>query len=523
MYSFSLKPTGRERDPATAPPPPANVIRAPSEMQRPPAKGHEHDSTSHHRLPSVPQPASRALGTHGTQASPQNGQRAPAAPSTGTPTSRPPSPQLQPPSPPVPYPSMQVHSISAYSEMRDAADWSVAIQRERAEKRQRAIAQHEAAKAEERRLREEAEAQSKRELQRRKEERQQLRKAMKEDDEIADFQERDTQLLKNQQRLIDLSAAMVYAEQQRKARAREEIYQTWTHSRAGTSAFAMTTASGTLLPSTAASSHAVKATATSSTAIPSKETELRQAALRTEDAYVQLSLAYRSEAHRSRAAADILAAASANSGAKATPPTDHSCIVSPSAVSATITTTPMHAPAPIAPLPFRTAPQMYSHDSDEHMGPFARDIPTTYIPEYFDDSKGKTLSVTAAAKPVVEEVMPLPLSPVPVSQAVSNTLRETYYPWAALADSRTASLKQNVASRDAYLPVQRWGKQDLQSTIYGHNVNPDGTMQEPCERRKDFMAYLNYTTLPVDNATATSNAPETIPPYHFGKRVEVWM
>ncbi|KPA77599.1 hypothetical protein ABB37_06965 [Leptomonas pyrrhocoris] len=407
--------------------------------------------------------------------------------------------------------------------MRDAADWSAAVQRERAEKRQRALSLHEAAKAEEQHRREVAEAQSKRELQRRKEERQQMRKALKEDDEMTDFQDRSTQFLKNQQRLINLGASVAYAEQQHKARAKEDMHKTWTKSLTGASAGAaamtmtMTMGNSTTgypLSSVPVSSRAAGPPAARTAAALSKESELRQAALYTEDAYVQLSLAYRNEAHRSRATAGILAAPAANSA-----------VASSTAGSAPAVTACGPGPASVAPLPFRTAPQMYCHDSADHMGSFAHDIPTTYIPEYFEDRYGATGAVSAsgAANGFGEEVMPLPLTPAPVSQEASNALRHSYYPWAALADAGTDNAKPVLPSREAYFPVERWGAAELQASIYGHNVHPNGTMQESCERRREFAEDFNYTTIPCDNATATSNSPEKIEPYHSGKRIDVWL
>jgi hypothetical protein len=503
MYEFSLNPTGRKVVPDTAPPPPAHVIRAPFEISQ------EQQSQ---RVFSPP-PSSRVANKRGAHTAQPQHQRSAAGASSLLETSAsatpPPPPSTTSPTSLHHHPPLQVHNVSAYTDMRDAADWSAAIQRERADKRRRALAAHEAAKAAEQQRREAAEAQSKRELQHRKEERLQLRKAMKEEDEIADLQDRSTQLLKNQQRLIHLGASVAHAEMQRKTRAREGMYSTWTTTHAGTST----------------SSSAAMMTATTATATLSKETELREAAQRTEDAYVRLSLAYRNEAQRSRQVAGILAAADERARTNLPSSELRNGLATPLTSNTTATST--------APRPFRPAPQMYSHNSAAHMGKYAHDIPITYIPEYFDKKDRGTsphATSTAAAAALlstssspIQELMPLPLRPAPVNQEVSNALRDVYYPWAALTDARIASTTPTRPPRESYLPVRKWGEADLQASMYGHGANPDGTMQEPCERRKEFAAQLNYSTIPRDNATATSNSPQSIEPFRPGKRQEVWL
>lgn len=545
MYSFSLKPTGRKADPESAPSPAAHIILAPSELQPSPSPTQEtNDSIHQHRLV----PLSSSQTSDQSQLQQQQQQLAASSPTSALHAGAPASPP--PPAPPTraaaSEAAMQVHNVGAYTDMRDAADWSAVVQRERAEKRQRALAAHEAAKVEERQRREAAEALSRHEMARRQAERRQLRRALKADDAMADFQNRSTQFLKNQQRLIDLSESMARAETQRKARAREEVYRTWTRSRAGTTVppsltcptesslshvaapFAAAITTTTTTPTTATTF--TPALTSTTTAAPSMESELRQRAQRTEEAYVQLSVAYRNEAQRSRAAAGILAAAAAPAPAPvSTGALERSSPMKQSGgdFTAPITTATTTSSASLAPLPFRTAPQMYSHASAEHMGRYACDIPITFIPEYFDgDQAGPHATATAAATtPGSAEVMPLPLRPAPVSAEVSATLQCAYYPWAALADAGTASAPPPpppLLSRDTDLPVRRWGTVELQSSVYGYRVNPDGTLQEPCERRKEFAAELNYTTIPCDNATATSNSPESIEPFRSGKRLEVW-
>ncbi|KAL7700540.1 hypothetical protein NQL31_006210 [Lotmaria passim] len=543
MYSFSLKPTGRKADPESAPSPAAHIILAPSELQPSPSPTQEaNDSIHQHRLV----PLSSSQTSDQSQLQQQQQQLAASSPTSTLHAGAPASPP--PPAPPTraaaSEAAMQVHNVGAYTDMRDAADWSAVVQRERAEKRQRALAAHEAAKVEERQRREAAEALSRHEMARRQAERRQLRRALKADDAMADFQNRSTQFLKNQQRLIDLSESMARAETQRKARAREEVYRTWTRSRAGTTVppsltcptesslshvaapFAAAITTTTTTPTTATTF--TPALTSTTTAAPSMESELRQRAQRTEETYVQLSVAYRNEAQRSRAAAGILAAAAAPAPAPvSTGALERSSPMEQSGgdFTAPITTATTTSSASLAPLPFRTAPQMYSHASAEHMGRYACDIPITFIPEYFDgDQAGPHATATAAATaPGSAEVMPLPLRPAPVSAEVSAALQCAYYPWAALADAGTASAPPPpLLSRDTDLPVRRWGTVELQSSVYGYRVNPDGTLQEPCERRKEFAAELNYTTIPCDNATATSNSPESIEPFRSGKRLEVW-
>ncbi|CAC9454582.1 conserved hypothetical protein [Leishmania infantum JPCM5] len=523
MYSFSLasnRKSAISNSSGLAPPAAAHVIRAPSELK------------PHQRLPQPPNEAdddddvihvsNARFGWHPAHEH---------APTSSLYAVRPPAEQL-----------VHVHNLNAYMALRDAADWSVEVQREREQKKRRALAQHEAVKLEEQRHRDAQEEQTKKEMQQRRWERQQERAELREADAMADFQDRNTQFLQNQLWLMQLGSYVRQTDAQHKAHAREELHKSSVSRNHLDVGHTSTTSWG----GTNVRGH--------HTSAPSTEIDLRQAAEATEEAYVRLSLAYRNEAQRSRAAAAILNPGELTGKGRSRPRATRSVgafasPTSPSAPSqaATAVSTPPHSPAaspaPTAvteaaakvSAPFHTAPPMFTHTSEENMGQHANAIPYTYIPEYFDApsaaaTAGKVPAPRRAGEPPEQQetgaVMPLPLSPVPVSRDVTGALQARYYPWAlySAAAVRKSMLPPLPPPREASLPVRRWGAAELRDSMFGHCILEDGTIQDQCERKKMCAAYLGYTTLPRDNATATSNAAvEPQEPLHFGKRMDIWL
>nr|CAJ2468067.1 unnamed protein product [Leishmania braziliensis] len=438
---------------------------------------------------------------------------------------------------------VRVHNLNSYMGLRDAADWSVEVQREREEKKRRALAQHEAAKLEEQRRRDAQEEEAKEEMRQRRLERLQKRAELREADSMADFQDRNTQFLQNQLWLIHLGNRVRQADAQHKAHARETLYKNSSNgSNSDVHHTSMSNGAGIRVRGQHATTQ-------------STEISLRQAAQVTEEMYVRLSLAYRNEAHRSRAAAEILDPGELNVKRLSRPQAESSVgaftlptSALPQSQAATATSTPSHSPtaspapatgmatAAAEPVPFRTAPPMFTHTSAENMGQYANAIPCTYIPEYFDPpsaaavTSGKATAPPHAGEPRQHQqqrdiVMPLPLSPAPVSRDVSGTLQAKHYPWALYSAAAVReSMLPAAPPREASLPVHQWGAAELRDSMFGHCVLPDGTMQDQCERKKLCAAHLSYTTLPRDNATATSNAAVASPvPLHFGKRMETWL
>ncbi|KAG5510585.1 hypothetical protein JKF63_06882 [Porcisia hertigi] len=430
---------------------------------------------------------------------------------------------------------VHVHNLASYTLLREAADWHVEVLREREEKKQRALAQLEATKLEEQRHRDAQEEKTKKEMQRRRLEREKERAEAREAQEISNFQDSSTQLLQNQLWLMELGKSVTQVDAQRRAHVREQLYKN-SSSRKQLSG---SHASVSSWPSTNVSGYHVSA--------PSTENDLRRAAEATEEAYVRLSLSYRSRAQRSSTAAAILEPDDITSKGRSRPQAatrTTTALTSSTAPSETFqTATGTLSPSPAAltqtaatdPVPFRPKQPMFTHTSTENMGKHANAIPYTYIPEYFDSSSttatvAKVDSPRRAGKPhskhQTDAVMPLPLSPTPVSRDVSGLLQAKYYPWsiysnAALCESM---LPLSPPPREASLPVRRWGKRELRDTMFGHCIRPDGTIEDQCERKKQFAAYIGYTTLPRDNATATSNNPvEPQVPLHFSKRMDVWL
>ncbi|GET86342.1 hypothetical protein, conserved [Leishmania tarentolae] len=443
---------------------------------------------------------------------------------------------------PPPEQLVHVHDLHSYMGLRDAADWSVEVQREREQKKRRALAQHEAVKLEEQRHRDAQEEQTKKEMQQRRLERQQERAELREADVMADFQDRNTRFLQSQLWLMQLGNCIKQADAQHRTHAREQLHKNYssrTHPGLGQTS------------ATRWASTNVKGRHASGSSI---QINLRQAAEATEEAYVRLSLAYHNEARRSRAAAAILnpgessckgrsrllAARSATAFAS---PTSPSAPTQAATAVNMLSHSPAASPAPTAvteaaakdSAPFHTAPPMFTHTSTEHMGQHANAIPYTYIPEYFDapfaaTPTRKLSSPGRAGEPRQQEetdaVLPLPLSPAPVSNDVTGALQAKYYPWAhySAAAVRRSMLPPLPPPRDASLPVHRWGAAELRDSMFGHCILEDGTIQDQCERKKLCAAHLNYTRLPYDNATATSNTSvEGQEPLRFGKRMDIWL
>ncbi|KAG5511066.1 hypothetical protein GH5_07272 [Leishmania sp. Ghana 2012 LV757] len=527
MYSFSLaskckRTTAESLE--SAPPPVTHVIRTPCEL------------SSHQQLPQSLPRQSNGTNNGGDVVQVCNARFGLRPVHEHAPIS-----SLYAADPPVEEP-VRVHNLSSYMSLRDAADWSVEVQREREKKKQRALAQHEAVKLKEQRRRDAQEAQAKEEMQQHRFERQQERAALREADAIANFQDRNTQFLQNQLWLMQVGDHVTQAEAQRKAHARKKLYKSCsTRNQLGLGHAKMSSLAGANV-----SGHHISA--------PFTELDLRKAAQVTEEAYVRLSLAYRNEAQRSSAAAEILYPAELIGKRRSRPhatrltgalewPTSLSAPSKAAAAASTPSHSTATSPAPaegtatvaVDSAPFRTAPPMFTHASTENMGQYANAIPYTYIPEYFDTPSAT--SIVGRAAPTrstgqsqrqqhTSAVMPLPLSPAPVSRDVSGELQARYYPWAlySAAAIRESMLPPAPPPREASLPVHQWGAAELRDSMFGHCVLTDGSIQGQCERRKAWAAYLSYTTLPRDNATATSNDPvEPQVPLHVGKRMDIWL
>ncbi|KAG5485524.1 hypothetical protein LSCM1_07610 [Leishmania martiniquensis] len=527
MYSFFLASDGKgtaAEPSASAPSPVEHVIRAPCELP------------SHHRLSQHPPQKPSETNKDDDVAQVRNARFGWHPAHENVPIS-----SFYAVGPPIEEP-VRVHNLSSYTSLRDGADWSVEVQRGREKKQQRALAQHEAAKLNEQRRRDAQEEHAKAELQQRQWERQKERAARREADAMADFQDRNTQFLESQLWLMQLGDHLTQAEARRKVHTREKLYKNC-FSR---SQMAVGHANTSSLTGTSVSGQHISA--------PSTEIDLRKAAQVTEEAYVRLSLAYRNEAQRSSAAAAILdpgePVGKGHSRSRAerladvlASPTSASAQAQDAAAASTSSHTPTASPAPVEGMasvvadlvPFRTPPPMFIHTSMENMGQYANAIPYTYIPEYFDAPAAAAAAGTGAPtrsgrgsqkQQQTDSVMPLPLSPAPVSRDVTGELQAKYYPWALYSATvvRESMLPPPPPPREASLPVQQWSAARLRDCMFGHCVLPDGTMQNQCERRKAWAAYLSYTTLPRDNATATSNAPvEPQVPLHVGKRVDIWL
>ncbi|CBZ24243.1 conserved hypothetical protein [Leishmania mexicana MHOM/GT/2001/U1103] len=521
MYAFSLASNRKSAisDPSgLAPPAVEHVIRAPSELkshQRVPQPSNEADDDD-----DVMQVSNAHFGWHPAHEH---------VPTSSLYVVHPPAEQL-----------VHVHNLNSYMGLRDAADWSVEVQREREQKKRRALAQHEAVKLEEQRHRDAQEEQTKKEMRQRRLERQQQRAELREADVMANFQDRNTQFLQSQLWLMQLGSYVKQRDAQHKAHAYEALHKT-ASSRNHLDVGHTSTTSWT---GTNVRGHHASA--------PSTEIGLREAAEATEEAYVRLSLAYRNEAQRSRAAAAILNPGERTGKGRSRPPATRSAGALASSTSpsqaATAVSAPSHSPAtspaptPVTEAaakvsaPFHTAPPMFTHTSTENMGQHANAIPYTYIPEYFDApsapaaATGKVPAPRRTREPPEQQetgaVMPLPLSPAPVGRDVTGALQARYYPWAlySTAAVRESMLPPLPPPREASLPVRRWGAAELRDSMFGHCILEDGTIQDQCERKKVCAAHLSYTTLPRDNATATSNAPvEPQEPLHFGKRMDIWL
>ncbi|KAK7197072.1 hypothetical protein NESM_000651400 [Novymonas esmeraldas] len=523
MYSFSLASKRRSTAAAAAESPPLppveHLIRSPSELH---AHAHPHkpllssqQTEQHH--------ASHPDGVDGGDAAMEvaHGRLGWHPGHEHVPTASlyavvPPAEQL-----------MQVHNMNSFTDLRETADWVVEVQRERADKKRRALAQHEAVKLEEQRRRDAQEEQTALEMQRRRAERRQERAERRDAAAVADFQARNTLALDTQLRLMELGRYVTQTTEQHKTHAREKLFKNWAsrHNLLG-GPVSMTSWTGTNTQGYHASA-------------PATETELRDAASATEDAYVRLSLAYRNTAQRSRAAAAILRPAELVGRGAAHPHTTQPAssavaatgAVAPSSHPLPMATTPSNSAAP-SPAPFHTAPPMFAHTSVEHMGEHANAIPYTYIPAFFDAPSATATAVTASPRRVgdaprvdAEAIMPLPLSPSPVSRDVTGALQSHYYPWAVYSGSavRGAMLPPAPPPREASLAVHQWGVNELRDHMLGRGVRQDGTIEDQCERKKQSAARRGLTTLPHDYATATSNTAALQVPLHFGKRMDVWL
>lgn len=500
----------------------------------------------------------------------------------------------------------QVHDAGLYRDLRDSATWTRFLDKERERRRRQALVQHRAVKAEEQQRREELQQTVAMEANRLAAERTRKRAEERAADDLAAFFRRSDAYFDAQQHFMEVGRLLTNGERRHKNRVREELYRSWEAVHGGgaasstgpspadatsptdntkTGATAVSGGLGTPLSCTqpsyarvngadiacdsgagflAASTMHRRREQGQMRAMGSRnpkdrrlvrEDDLRHEARQTEEAYVVLSLAYRSEARAAQTAALRTSSTAVAVVGRPEIPDEGSAAALPAAA---VLGSPRDSIF-ICPKP------PYLHDP-QHVGEAAASLPQTYVPPNFesamlaDEGKaplggpvGRWTAGTFSYGPGYQRrrrphhltseaddrnVMPLPLLPYPVSRDVTAELQVQYYPWCTrpLPEAGAASRRVDdddlsvgfvpprlpPPPRDAYLPVQKWGAVELQDTQYGRYSTEDGGVRPSCERLRAAASLRSNTAVPLSGGGDQSRFLKPAP-LHFGKRMDMWM